>query len=77
MSDNSQQLSEKISVPFPKEHSTSVKGDIKINLAVVAGIVRLAAQLNFYVLFFFSPPDLFYNYIFQSKHFCAIIFHRA
>lgn len=44
MSDNSQQLSEKISVPFPKEHSMSVKGDIKINLAVVAGIVRLAAQ---------------------------------
>lgn len=44
MSSESQQLSEKIKVPFPKEHSTSVKGDIKINLAVVAGIVRLAAQ---------------------------------
>ena len=31
-------------VPFPKTNHTSVEGDIKINLNVVAGIVRLAVQ---------------------------------
>ena len=44
MSDEPQHISEKIKVPFPKEQSILVKGDIKINLTVVAGIVRLAVQ---------------------------------
>ena len=44
MSSDPQQMSEKISVPFPKTQSMTVKGDIKINLTVVAGIVRLAVQ---------------------------------
>lgn len=36
--------SEKVKVPFPKTNHTSIVGDIKINLNVVAGIVRLAVQ---------------------------------
>lgn len=44
MNSDPQQMSEKISVPFPKTQSMTVKGDIKINLTVVAGIVRLAVQ---------------------------------